>query len=90
MNLDINYKLASEVRIEPEQFGALLHSPQPGKPLFLFNPALADFINSLDGQQSLGVSLDRFFKARRLASRERGHYLKALAKLEKLGLLKSN
>ncbi len=88
MNLEHTYKLAPNVRVEPEQFGALLYAPQQRRPFFLFNQSLAEFVQSLDGQQPLGPALDQYLVEHQISRRDRPDFVKALNKLEKLELLR--
>lgn len=89
MQLDQCYRLAKGVAIRPERFGALLYSYYKRQLYFLYDQRLVDFVNALDGSQTLDAALDAFLEQHNLAKANKPVFVKALAKLETMEVLEA-
>jgi putative mycofactocin binding protein MftB len=87
MNLDAPYCVAPGVAIRPEGFGWLAYRYDNRRLYFLHSHDLVDFVNQLDGASPLAEVLDNFLAARGLSESGRDAFLKAIAQLERLGIL---
>jgi len=87
MNLDGCYCLAPGVAIRPERFGGLVYRYDDRRLFFLHSHALVDFVSNLDGKQPLRKVLADFLTTRELPETFQDGLLKALAQLDKIGLL---
>lgn len=87
MQLDRAYRLANGVSIRPEKFGALLYSYHKRQLYFLYDPPLVEFVSGLDGSQTLDAALDQFLGERKLSSKNKPVFVRALSKLEAMEVL---
>ncbi len=81
------YRLAPGVAIRPERFGGLVYRYDNRRLYFLHSHQVVDFVNSLDGGCSLKEALDAFLASRQMPPRAGESLIKAIAQLEKLGIL---
>ncbi len=91
MNADIAltncYQLAPGVAIRPERFGGLVYRYDNRRLYFLHSHQAVEFVNRLDGHQTLQAQLDDFLADRQLPQSAAESLVKAVAQLERLGIL---
>ncbi|MGQ9927661.1 MAG: mycofactocin biosynthesis chaperone MftB [Chloroflexaceae bacterium] len=83
MELTATYRLAPYAAIRAERSGGLIYRYDNRRLYFLRAPELVDLLNALDGTVNLGAALD----ALEVPEAARGRYLRALAQLERLGVI---
>lgn len=83
MQLKAIYRLAPYAAIRAERFGGLIYRYDNRRLYFLHAPELVGLLNALDGAMTLDDALDT------LGAPEpaRGRYIRALAQLERLGVI---
>ena len=90
MNLASCYRLAQGAAIRSERFGGLVYRYDNRRLYFLHSHAMVDFVSGLDGLRPLGEALDDFLVTRGLPESARETFIKAIAQLERLGILKQS
>lgn len=83
MELTAIYRLAPYAAIRAERFGGLIYRYDNRRLYFLHAPELVGLLNALDGTVTLGEALD----ALGAPEPARGRYIRALAQLERLGVM---
>ena len=86
-DLDSRYRLAPGVAIRPERFGGLVYRYDNRRLYFLHSHQAVEFVNGLDGRRSLQETLDEFLAAREMPPSAGETLVKAVAQLERLGIL---
>ena len=81
------YRLAPGVAIRPERFGGLVYRYDNRRLYFLHSHQAVEFVNRLDGCRSLQETLDDFLTSREMSPSTGETLVKAVAQLERLGLL---
>ena len=81
------YRLAPGVAIRPERFGGLVYRYDNRRLYFLHSHRAVEFVNGLDGCRSLRETLDDFLTSREMPPSTGETLVKAVAQLERLGLL---
>ena len=81
------YRLAPGVAIRPERFGGLVYHYDNRRLYFLHSHRAVEFVNCLDGYRSLQETLDDFLTSREISPSTGETLVKAVAQLERLGLL---
>jgi len=81
------YRLAPGVAIRPERFGGLVYRYDNRRLYFLHSHRAVEFVNRLDGHRSLRETLDDFLTSREMPPSTSETLVKAVAQLERLGLL---
>lgn len=81
------YQLAPGVAIRPERFGGLVYRYDNRRLYFLHSHQAVEFVSSLDGCRSLQETLDHFLADREMPQSAAESLVKAVAQLEKLGIL---
>lgn len=81
------YRLAPGVAIRPERFGGLVYRYDNRRLYFLHSHQAVEFVNCLDGCRSLQEKLDDFLTSREMSPSTGETLVKAIAQLERLGLL---
>jgi len=91
MNADsartICYQLAPGVAIRPERFGGLVYRYDNRRLYFLHSHQAVEFVKQLDGRRTLQAQLDDFLADRQMPQSAGESLVKAVAQLEKLGIL---
>lgn len=87
MDLDRRYKLASYAALRPERFGGLIYRYDNRRLYFLHSPELVGLLGALDGDSTLGATLDAFVARGGLPSGSRERLAQALGRLEQLDVL---
>jgi mycofactocin biosynthesis protein MftB len=87
VDLDSRYRLAPGVAIRPERFGGLVYRHDNRRLYFLRSHQAVEFVSSLDGCGSLRETLDEFLASRKIPPTAGEMLVKAVAQLERLGLL---
>ncbi len=83
MELTATYRLAPYVALRAERFGGLIYRYDNRRLYFLHAPELVRLLHALDGATTLGEALE----ALGVAEPARGRYLRALAHLQRLGVI---
>lgn len=88
-NVELNacYRLAPGVAIRSERFGGLVYRYDNRRLYFLHSHQAVEFIKRLDGSQSLQKHLDDFLADRQMSQSAAESLVKAVAQLERLGIL---
>ena len=81
------YQLAPGVVIRPERFGGLAYRYDNRRLYFLHSHQAVEFVTRLDGRQTLQAQLDDFLADRQLPQSAAESLVKAVAQLERLGIL---
>lgn len=81
------YQLAAGVAIRPERFGGLAYRYDNRRLYFLHSHQAVEFINRLDGSQSLQKNLDDFLADRHMPQSAGQSLVNAVLQLERLGIL---
>jgi mycofactocin biosynthesis protein MftB len=87
VDLTARYRLAPGVAIRPERFGGLVYRYDNRRLYFLHSHQAVEFVNGLDGRRSLQETLDEFLASREMPPSASATLVKAVAQLERLGLL---
>jgi putative mycofactocin binding protein MftB len=83
MELTATYRLAPYAVLRAERFGGLIYRYDNRRLYFLHAPELVGLLNALDGR----VTLDDALATLHAPEAARGRYIRALAHLERLGII---
>ncbi len=83
MELTATYRLAPYAVLRAERFGGLIYRYDNRRLYFLHAPELVGLLNALDGR----VTLDDALATLHTPEPARGRYIRALAHLERLGVI---
>ncbi|NWF80669.1 MAG: mycofactocin biosynthesis chaperone MftB [Chloroflexi bacterium] len=83
MERTATYRLAPYAVLRAERFGGLIYRYDNRRLYFLHAPALVELLNALDGSVTLDDALDMLPTSEPV----RGQYMRALAHLERLGVI---
>ncbi len=81
------YRLARNVAIRPERFGALVYNHDNRQLYFIHSRLVADFMISLDGAGPSGETLDAFVARRALPAAAADTLLETVGRLERMGMI---
>ncbi len=87
MNLSVCYRLAPGVAIRRERFGGLVYRYDNRRLYVLHSHDVVNFVSGLDSVRPLGEALDDFLASRGFPEASRETLVKAIARLEELGIL---
>jgi putative mycofactocin binding protein MftB len=83
------YRLAQNVAIRPERFGALVYNHDNRQLYFIHSHLVADFMIGLDGARPLGEAIEAFVAHRALSASAADTRLETGGRLERMGMVKS-
>jgi putative mycofactocin binding protein MftB len=83
------YRLAQNVAIRPERFGALVYNYDNRHLYFIHSHLVADFMIGLNGARPLGEAIDEFVALRALPASAADTLLETVGRLERMGMVKS-
>lgn len=81
-------RLARNVAIRPERFGALVYNYDNRHLYFIHSRVVADFMIGLDGARPLGEAIDAFVAHRALPASAADTLLETVGWLERMGMVK--
>jgi putative mycofactocin binding protein MftB len=82
------YRLAQNVAIRPERFGALVYNYDNRHLYFIHSHLVADFMIGLNGARPLGEAIDEFVAHRALSASAADTLLETVGRLERMGMVK--
>ncbi|TVR97127.1 MAG: mycofactocin biosynthesis chaperone MftB [Rhodospirillales bacterium] len=89
VNTKTFYKLADNVSIRPERFGALVYNYDNRRLCFVHSHLVADFVAGLDGARPLAEMVEAFMAGRGLADAAGASVLRAVSQLEQMGVVRA-
>ena len=88
VNTEQSYEVPAKVSVRNERFGGLVYRYDNRALLFLHSRPLVDFLRELDGERTLGVTLEEFAAKRGLDEGQRRALENALGQLEGKGIIR--
>lgn len=82
------YEVPAQVAVRQEKFGGLVYRYDNRALLFLHSKPLVDFLETLDGETTLGDALEDFAVERGMEEKQRRAMEKALGQLEGKGIIR--
>jgi putative mycofactocin binding protein MftB len=83
------YRLAENVAIRPERFGALVYNHGNRQLYFIHSHLVADFMIGLDGARPLGEAVEAFVAQRALPASATDTLLETIGRLERMGMVET-